>query len=126
MRKALARHAFWTVPDEKCIIARRVGLAKLCGFLRRTDLDVAEFLQTPAARVVFWLAVLAALLVFGFYLVGKVRESLREKGPTASDLLTNFREMHGKGVLADEEFRTIKSKLAGRIQDELKGNGEKG
>jgi len=75
---------------------------------------------------VFWLAVLAAVLVFGFYLVGRVRESIREKGPTSSDLLSNFREMHGKGVLADEEFRTIKSKLAGRIQDELKENGEKG
>lgn len=74
----------------------------------------------------FWLAVLAAVLVFGFYLVGRVRESIREKGPSSSDMLSNFREMHGKGVLADEEFRTIKSKLAGRIQDELKGNGEKG
>ena len=89
-------------------------------------MDVTEFLQTPGARIVFWLAVLAALLVFGFYLVGRVRELIRGKGPSSSELLTNFREMHGKGVLADEEFRTIKSKLAGRIQDELKGNGEKG
>ncbi|MBX3412750.1 MAG: hypothetical protein KF708_08685 [Pirellulales bacterium] len=89
-------------------------------------MEIAEFLQTPGARVVFWLAVLAALLVLGFYVVGRVRESIREKGPTTSDLLSNFREMHGKGVLADEEFRTIKSKLAGRLQDEIKGNGEQG
>lgn len=84
------------------------------------------FFEQPSSQVILWTAVLAILLVVGVYCVGKVRELLREDGPSASDLLTNFRELHSKGELDDEEYRTIKSMLAERLQDELKDTGQEG
>jgi hypothetical protein len=32
--------------------------------------------------------------------------------------------LHSRGGLSDEEYRTIKAKLAEQLQDELKDNGE--
>ena len=36
------------------------------------------------------------------------------------ELLTNFREMHARGELSDQEYRTIKTRLAAVIHAELK------
>ncbi|NOY30210.1 MAG: hypothetical protein GXP28_08525 [Planctomycetes bacterium] len=43
-----------------------------------------------------------------------------------SEMMSNFRELHAEGGLSDEEFRTIKMKLAGELGSELNGNGDKG
>ena len=82
-----------------------------------------EFLQSPAARVITLLALVAALIVIGIYIIARVRRKLSETGPDASELLTNFRELHAKGELSDEEFRTIKSMLGEQLQPELRNNG---
>lgn len=41
-------------------------------------------------------------------------------------LLSNFRELHDRGGLSDEEFRTIKSKLASELKAELNDNSGAG
>jgi len=41
-----------------------------------------------------------------------------------SELLTNFREMHSKGELTDEEFRTIKAKLSIKLKEELRDSDD--
>ncbi|HWB01288.1 MAG TPA: SHOCT domain-containing protein [Pirellulales bacterium] len=82
--------------------------------------DWIEFLNTPAARVVSSLTAVSVLCAIGYYVIGKLRARLRESGPTPSDFMTNFRELHAQGELSDEEFRTIKAKLAAGIQDQLK------
>ncbi|HEX4128423.1 MAG TPA: SHOCT domain-containing protein [Pirellulales bacterium] len=56
----------------------------------------------------------------GYYVVGKLRSRLHESGPSASDFMTNFRELHARGELSDEEFRTIKAKLAAKLQEQVK------
>jgi uncharacterized membrane protein len=73
-----------------------------------------------------WTTVLAMLLVVGAYLIGKARAWRNEKPAGSSELLTRFRELHGKGQLSDEEFRTIKSVLSERLEREWMGNGEEG
>jgi len=85
-----------------------------------------NFLQTTAAQVVIWLAVCAALVAVGFYVVVKVRQSLTEREFGAHDLMTNFRELHSRGELSDDEYRTIKATLAARLQQEVKDKGEEG
>ncbi len=57
------------------------------------------------------LALVVALIVIGIYIAAGVRSMLADRGPDSSELLTNFRELHAKGELSDEEFRTIKSML---------------
>ena len=41
-------------------------------------------------------------------------------------MLTKFRDLHSKGELSDEEFRTIKTKLADQLRAELKDTDETG
>ena len=62
----------------------------------------------------------------GVYAVAKVRGELTDTKPGASDMMTNFREIHSEGELSDEEFRKIKTSLADRLEDELNDSGEEG
>ena len=41
-------------------------------------------------------------------------------------MMSKFRDLHAEGGLSDEEFRTIKTKLAGELKSELKGNNNNG
>lgn len=70
-------------------------------------------------QLIVAVAVLAAMVAIGVYVVGKLRNQAVQKEPLASELLTKFREMHSRGVLSDEEFRTIKTTLTERLQSEL-------
>lgn len=85
-----------------------------------------QFLNNAAAQAVIWLAVCAALVAVGIYVVLKVRQTLSESEAKTHDLLSNFRELHSEGELSDEEYRTIKATLAARLQRELKGKGKEG
>ncbi len=42
------------------------------------------------------------------------------------EMMSNFRELYAEGGLSDEEFRTIKTKLASEMKSELNGNSDKG
>jgi hypothetical protein len=83
-----------------------------------------EFLATPEAQLVIWTAILASLLVLGIYVIGKFRPGEEKDRFGTSDLITNFRELHALGQLTDDEFRTIKTKLAGRLQEEVPSHDE--
>jgi uncharacterized membrane protein len=90
------------------------------------EVAMPDFLQTPSARLVLFLAATAILITVGAYLVARVRARFRESPPPANELLTNFRELHSKGELSDEEYRTIKSMLAERLQEELTNKVKEG
>jgi uncharacterized membrane protein len=77
-------------------------------------------------ELVLWTAVLAAISALAVWVIGKIRAEPVQQEPTASELLSNFRELHSRGELSDAEFRTIKTKLGTRLQEELKDNGETG
>jgi uncharacterized membrane protein len=77
-------------------------------------------------QLVLAIAALAMLVAAGIYLTEKIRAKAVQKEPTASELMTKFREMHSRGVLSDEEFRTIKTTLTERLQAELKAKDETG
>jgi len=72
------------------------------------------------------LAVLVAAAAVALHVLRKSRGSAEEEQLGASNLLSKFREMHAQGGLSDEEFRTIKTLLAEKLQRELKNSGEKG
>ncbi len=77
-------------------------------------------------QLVLGVAALAILVVIGAYLTEKIRAKAVQQEPSASELLTKFREMHGRGVLSDEEFRTIKTTLTERLQRESRNKEETG
>jgi uncharacterized membrane protein len=85
---------------------------------------MAEFLGSPLASVVFLVALTAALVAAAVYVIARVRAGINRKEPPASEWLTNFKELHAKGELSDEEYRTIKAMLAERLQREVNSTDE--
>jgi uncharacterized membrane protein len=74
------------------------------------------------SQAALWFAVIFALLALSVLALRKWRGSAAEDRPDASELLTKFRELHLRGGLSDDEYRTIKTKLATQIDSELNGN----
>jgi uncharacterized membrane protein len=85
-----------------------------------------RLLQVPTEELVITVALLAIGAVIAVYLLGKIRARTVQQEPGTSELLSKFREMHSRGELSEEEFRTIKTKLAVQLRIELKDNGETG
>jgi uncharacterized membrane protein len=72
------------------------------------------------------LVAMALLVMTALYVIRKIRSKTLQQELSASDLLSNFRELHDRGELTDAEFRTIKATLAARLQQELKDNVKTG
>ncbi len=79
----------------------------------------------PLIRASFWFAALFIVLAMGVYFVRKLAVDPDEEAATdSSDLLTEFRALHSRGTLSDDEYKTIKTKLAARLRDELNDNDQ--
>lgn len=77
-----------------------------------------EYLKTPAANAVILVTIALILSIVAWYCLAAWRDRTKDED-TVSDDLTNFREMRQRGVLEENEFRTIKTVLAEKMQDEL-------
>ena len=76
----------------------------------------------PLAQAALWFAVIFALSALAVVALRKWRGSANDAQQDTSELLTKFRELHGRGTLSDDEYRTIKTKLARRVEAELNDN----
>lgn len=83
-----------------------------------------EFLRTPTAQAVIAVAMLAVLSMVGYYIVLRFRGHSGEDRQSASEWLTNYRELHRQGDISDAEYRTIKTVLGDQLQKELKDKDE--
>lgn len=81
-----------------------------------------QFLMSTPAQLMIWLSVLVILVVIFGYMVGRLRGRADDVQQSANDLLTNFRELHHRGDIADTEFRNIKTVLGVKLQQELNGS----
>jgi len=72
------------------------------------------------------LALLLLLTAVAAYVIVKVRSKAKENDPSGIELLSRFRDVHSQGGLSDAEFRTIKTRLADRILNEVNDKEEKG
>jgi len=87
---------------------------------------MAELLAQPLVRAGLLFVAIAVLTGLGALVVSRFRGGAGDEQPTASELLTNFRELHEQGKLSPQEFRNIKTLLADEIQQELNDKGEQG
>ena len=83
-----------------------------------------DFLRTSPAQAVIWVSSAVILSFIGWYVVSKFRDR-SGRGDTTSDHLTKFREMKRRGVLSDDEFRTIKTALGHKLHDEITRDEER-
>ena len=56
----------------------------------------------------------------------KMRDRTGDDARDANEIMTNFREVYERGGLSDEEFRTIKAKLAKELKGEIKDDSGAG
>jgi hypothetical protein len=70
-------------------------------------------------QVALWCAVVLAVSALAATLLRRWRGGAYDGQPTPNELLTKFREVHGRGGLSDDEYRTIKTKLARQLDAEL-------
>jgi len=84
-----------------------------------------ELFRHPLFQAALWFAVIFALLALSVLLVRRWGGGAAEDRPQTSELLTKFRELHRRGGLSDDEYRTIKTKLAAQIDSELNCNNQR-
>lgn len=79
-----------------------------------------EVLQSPTGKLVVAFAALAILITTGIWVVLKFRDGADGTGEieSASDLLSKFREMRQDGHIDEEEFRTIRTDLQGKLSQQ--------
>jgi uncharacterized membrane protein len=87
---------------------------------------MTEFWRESFVSMVLLAAVTAMLIAVGIYVISRVRQQTHDQEPQASQLITKFQELHAKGELSDQEYRTIKAVLTERFPGELKETGEPG
>lgn len=70
---------------------------------------MSDLFETPYLRIGVSVLVLCFLIAAGFYLVSIFRDYAADDQDDTSDVLANLEEMHRKGDISDEEFRTIQA-----------------
>jgi uncharacterized membrane protein len=86
---------------------------------------MTSLFRHPLAQAALWFAVIFALSALAVLALRRWRGSASRAQLKPSELLTKFRELHGRGTLSDDEYRTIKTTLARQLDAELKENEHK-
>jgi uncharacterized membrane protein len=86
---------------------------------------MTDLFRQPLFTAALWFAVIFALLALAVAALRRFRGDAADDRPTANELLTKFRELHARGGLSDDEYRTIKTKLATQLQTEITHSDQK-
>jgi hypothetical protein len=71
--------------------------------------DMSVWAETPALRLGVLVVVLGLLIAAGFYLVSIFRDYSADDQDEAAKVLANLEEMHRRGDISDQEFRSIQA-----------------
>jgi hypothetical protein len=77
-------------------------------------------------RAALWFAAIILMVAGGLALARKWRDRAAKDKHSRHEMMANFRDLHERGGLSDEEFRTIKAKLATELKAELNDNSKAG
>ena len=78
----------------------------------------------PLSSAALWFAAILTLLALAFVVARRFRGGAADDRPKANELLSKFRDLHARGGLSDDEYRTIKTKLAAELQTELNDSNQ--
>jgi uncharacterized membrane protein len=87
---------------------------------------MSEFMDHWLTRSALLLAATLVATAIGFAIARKLRDRVDHDKHQSSELMTKFRDLHARGGLSDEEYRSIKTKLAAELQIELSDNNGRG
>ena len=71
---------------------------------------MSNWSEDPNVQLAVGLVILCILITAGFSLVSRFRDYAAQDRDIAVDALANLEEMHRKGDISEEEFRTIQAK----------------
>lgn len=80
----------------------------------------------PMTKAALLFAAMFVMTAIGIAIVRRYRDRKANDMSETSDMMSKFRELHSEGGLSDEEFRTIKTKLANELKTELNDNSSTG
>ena len=80
---------------------------------------MSEWIDHPLTRSALLFATIFLMTALGLAVVRRLRGRSDADRQESSDLMSKFRDLYAKGGLSDEEYRTIKTKLATELQAEL-------
>lgn len=83
-------------------------------------------LRGGTEELVLWLALLAILVAVAVYVITKIRPYSAQQDHDTHNLMAKFRELHSRGGLSDEEYRTIKGTFTQQLQQELNDDDDEG
>jgi uncharacterized membrane protein len=86
---------------------------------------MAELFRHPLSWAALWFAAIFALLALAIVVVRRFRGDDADDQPGANELLAKFRDLHARGGLSDDEYRTIKTKLATQVEAEFSSSDKK-
>ncbi len=76
-------------------------------------------LLEPLTKATLLFAAIFVMTAIGLQVLRKYRDRKAKDMSETSELISKFRDLHAEGGLSDEEFRTIKAKLAVELKAEL-------
>ena len=76
-------------------------------------------LQDHLPEIMLWVAVGVVLLAVGVFIIRRFPKGEEGDKLVTSDMMDAFRDLHARGQLSDDEYRSIKTKLATRLKEEL-------
>jgi len=82
-----------------------------------------ELFSRPLPQLLLLFGVTVVLVLGLLYFVSRFRSG-QPGAVDTSQLMTDFREMHARGALNDEEYRNIRTKLTTRLQQELNDSND--
>src|SRR5687768_12035876 len=77
-------------------------------------------------RAALLFAAIFALTAIGLAIARRFRDRSAKDKLDRHKMMSNFRELYDRGGLSDQEFRTIKAKLASELKAELNDNSGAG
>ena len=87
---------------------------------------MADLMDHPLSRSALLFAAMFLMTAIGLTIARRFRDRSETDRPGRQELMTKFRDLHAKGGLSDEEYQTIKTKLASELRAEFNDNGGTG
>src|SRR6185436_7601984 len=78
-----------------------------------------DFLSNPYGQITVWGGVGVVWVALAVYVIRRCPTGADDAKLATSDMMDAFRDLHGHGQLSDDEYRSIKTKLAARLKAEL-------
>jgi hypothetical protein len=86
---------------------------------------MSGFLSNATADLLLAFAGCGVLVAVGAYVVGRCKHMVYDESSNRNDMMSTFSELHQQGALSDEEYKNIKTRLAAKMQFEVRSTGAK-